>query len=122
MDATEIYYYTLESKTSSAEWTAAVESYPKRPKTSTGKVMASVFWHKHGINLIDYLEKDDTISREYYIEQCSVPQVQEKNGQIERIALRITFPPTVQSRSGPQLPLAVCRPQKKATRKEVWLK
>ncbi|GFV99303.1 hypothetical protein TNCV_1512751 [Trichonephila clavipes] len=34
-----------------AEWTAAGESYPKRPKTrmSSGKVMASVFWDAHGI-------------------------------------------------------------------------
>ncbi|CAK9826871.1 Histone-lysine N-methyltransferase SETMAR [Anthophora retusa] len=45
MDETWIHYYTPESKRSSAEWTAADESRPKRPKTQkpAGKVIASIF-------------------------------------------------------------------------------
>lgn len=69
MDETWIHHYTPESKRSSAEWTAAGESRPKRPKTqkSAGKIMASVFWDAHGILFIDYLEKGKTINSEYYM-------------------------------------------------------
>ena len=51
MDETWVQYYTLETKRSSAEWTAAGESRSKRPKTQqwAGKVMTSVFWEAHGI-------------------------------------------------------------------------
>ena len=50
---------------------AAVEandSAPKKAKTiaSARKVMASVFWDARGILLIDYLEKRQTITGEYY--------------------------------------------------------
>ena len=56
-------------KRSSAEWTAATKSRPKRPKTqqSAGKAMASVFWDAHGILFIDYLEKGKTINSDYYM-------------------------------------------------------
>ena len=69
MDETCTYHYTLETKGSSAEWTAAGESRPKRPKPQqwAGKVMASVFWDAHGIVFIDYLEKSKTINSDYYI-------------------------------------------------------
>jgi len=33
---------------------------------SAGKVMASAFWDAEGILFIDYLEKDKTITVEYY--------------------------------------------------------
>ena len=63
------HHYTPQTKRSSAEWTTACESRPKRPKTqqSAGKVMASVFWDALGILSIDYLEKSKTINREFYI-------------------------------------------------------
>ena len=69
MDETWINHFTPESNRQSAEWTAAGESRPKRPKTQTaaGKVMASVFWDSHGILFIDYLEKGKTINSEYYM-------------------------------------------------------
>ena len=64
MDETWIHHCTPETKRSPAEWTAADESHPKRPKTRqwAGKVMAPVFWDAHGILLIDYLEKGQTIN------------------------------------------------------------
>ena len=67
MDETWIYYYTPKTKISSAKWTAAGESRPKRPKTQqcAGKVMASVFCDAHGILFIDYLEKGKTINSDY---------------------------------------------------------
>ena len=53
----------------SAEWTAADESHPMKPKTQTsaGKVLASVFRDVQGILFINYLEKGRIINSEYYI-------------------------------------------------------
>ena len=61
MDETWIHYYTPESKRSSAEWTAAGESRPKRPKIqkSASKVMASVFWDVHDPDQYSYTMKPD---------------------------------------------------------------
>ena len=58
-----------KTKRSSAAWTAVGENRPKRPKTQqwAGKIMASVFWDAHGILFIDYLEKGETINRDYYV-------------------------------------------------------
>ena len=69
MDETWIHHFTQESYRQSAEWTAAGESHPKWPKmqTSTGKVLASVFWDAQGILFIDYLEKGRAINSKYYI-------------------------------------------------------
>ena len=67
MDETWIQHYTPETKRTLAEWTAAGESCPKRPKTQqwAGKVMAFVFWDAHSILFIDYLEKGKTINSDY---------------------------------------------------------
>ena len=70
MGETWIHHFTPETNRLSAEWTAASESRPKRPKTektSAGKVLASVFWDAQDIFFIDYLEKGSTINSEYYI-------------------------------------------------------
>ncbi|KAL7725918.1 hypothetical protein ACLKA6_000684 [Drosophila palustris] len=69
MDETWIHHFTPESNRQSAEWHAAGESRPKRPKTQqlAGKVMASVFWDAHGIIFIDYLQKGQTINSDYYM-------------------------------------------------------
>ena len=47
MVETWIHHFTPESNQQSAEWTAAGESHPKRPKTQTlaGKVLDSVLWN-----------------------------------------------------------------------------
>lgn len=69
MDETWIHHHTPESNRQSAEWTAAGEPRPKRPKSqkSAGKVMASVFWDAQGILFIDYLEEGKRINSEYYM-------------------------------------------------------
>ena len=69
IDETWIHHYTPETRRSSAEWKAAGENRPKRPKTQqwAGKVMASLFWDAHRILFIDYLEKGKTINNEYYM-------------------------------------------------------
>ncbi|GFY15331.1 mariner transposase [Trichonephila clavipes] len=57
-----LVYNILNQKRSSAEWTAAGESRPKRPKSqmSSDKAMVYVFWNAHGI-LFDYFEKGKTL-------------------------------------------------------------
>ncbi|GFU16288.1 mariner transposase [Nephila pilipes] len=112
VDETWIHHYTPESKRQSSEWRTAGESRPKTQQ-SAGKVMASVFWDTHGVIFIDYLEKGKSINSDYYIDllvrlkeeiakkttahaekknpfsprQCTLPQVDENNGKIERIGL-----------------------------------
>jgi hypothetical protein len=55
-------------KQQSKQWTEAGCSAPKKTSSvpSAGKVMASVVWDAKGILFIDYLEKGNTITREYY--------------------------------------------------------
>ena len=69
MDETWIHHFTPELERTSAEWRGEGESRPKRPKTqhSAGKLMASVFWDMHGILLIDFFPKGQTINSDYYI-------------------------------------------------------
>jgi len=68
MDETWIHHYTPETKQQSKQWTEAGCSAPKKISSvpSAGKVMASVFWDAEGILFIDYLEKGQTITGEYY--------------------------------------------------------
>jgi len=68
MDEKWIHHYTPESKQQSKQWTEAECSVPKKTRSvpSAGKVMASVFWDAKGILFIDYLEKGNTVTREYY--------------------------------------------------------
>ncbi|GFS75203.1 hypothetical protein TNCV_719141 [Trichonephila clavipes] len=58
----------------------------------------------------------------FHQDNAPCPKSKKKDSQTECIALQITFPPTVQSRTVPQRLLATCRPKKNAPRKEVWLK
>ena len=69
MEETLIYHFNSESNRQSPEWTAAGDSRPKWPKTqtSTGKVLAYVFWDAQGILFIYYLEKGRIINSIYYI-------------------------------------------------------
>ena len=69
INETCILHFTPESKKATAEWRGEGESWPKRPKTqqSASKVMASVFWDMHGILLIDFPPKGQSINSDYYI-------------------------------------------------------
>jgi histone-lysine N-methyltransferase SETMAR len=68
MDEIWIHRYTPESKRQSKQWTEDGCAAPKKTRSvpSAGKVMASVFWDAENILFIDYLEKDKTITGEYY--------------------------------------------------------
>ena len=68
VDETWIQHIIPESNQLSAEWTAAGENSPKRPKTQTsgGKFLASVFRDSQDILFIDFLEKMRSINSKYY--------------------------------------------------------
>ncbi|XP_014486230.1 PREDICTED: histone-lysine N-methyltransferase SETMAR-like [Dinoponera quadriceps] len=68
VDKIWIHRYTPESKKQPKRWTLAEKPVPKKAKTShsAGKVMTTVFWDSHGVLLVDYLQKEKTITGEYY--------------------------------------------------------
>ena len=73
VDETWIHYYKPETKNQSKMWTGSGESRPKKAKTvpSASKDMATIFWDSHDIILIDYLQKENIITGEYYAPLCS---------------------------------------------------
>ncbi len=90
--------------------------------------MTSIFWEARGIVYINYLENEKTTNSDYYTEllmrlkdkiarkqphmkkkknhissgQCIVPQINENNGQIERVGLQSASTPIILSRANPQ--------------------
>jgi histone-lysine N-methyltransferase SETMAR len=68
-ERTWISYFTPESKRHSLEWHHP--SSPKKPRkfkqtVSSQKVMATIFWDRKGVLLVDYLPKGTTINAERY--------------------------------------------------------
>jgi hypothetical protein len=68
MDETWLYHYDLETKQQSMEWwhSGSPRSKIFQVQKSAVKVLASIFWDREGILLIDYLPKGQTINVEYY--------------------------------------------------------
>jgi len=68
MDETWLYHYAPETKQQSLEWRHSGSPRPKkfRAKKSAGRVLASIFWDRDGVLLIDSLPKAQTINAEYY--------------------------------------------------------
>jgi hypothetical protein len=68
MDEIWLHHYDPDTKQQSMEWRHSGSPCPKifRMQKSPGKVLASIFWAKYGILLVDYLSKGQTISAEYY--------------------------------------------------------
>jgi histone-lysine N-methyltransferase SETMAR len=67
-DETWLYIYDPETKEQSKEWRHSGSPRPKKFRTqkSAKKVMASVFWDKDGILLVDYLPQGSSITGQYY--------------------------------------------------------
>ena len=63
-----VHHFDPETKKQSMQWKHIGSPPPRKFKkcSSTGNVMASIFWNTEGILLIDYLEKGHTINGEYY--------------------------------------------------------
>ncbi|UYV63135.1 hypothetical protein LAZ67_2003260 [Cordylochernes scorpioides] len=68
MDETWAHHFTPESKQQSMQWRHSGSPPPKKAKTvrSAGKVMLSVFWDSEGVLLLDFLNKGQTITGNYY--------------------------------------------------------
>jgi len=68
MDETWLYHYDPDTKQQSMEWQHSGSPSLKkfRVQKSAGKVLASIFWDKDGILLIDYPPKGHIINAEYY--------------------------------------------------------
>jgi hypothetical protein len=64
-----IHIHDLETKEQSKDSRHSGSLRPKKFKTqkSSSKVLASVFWDKDGILLVDYLENGAIITAEYYV-------------------------------------------------------
>jgi histone-lysine N-methyltransferase SETMAR len=69
-DESWFHYSEPESKMQSSVWKASHEPTPVKALTapSAGKQMATVFWDKEGILLIEWLPRGATINSEYYIQ------------------------------------------------------
>jgi len=70
-DETWVKHVTCETKKLSMEW--GHTSSPKRPRKclqtlSARKIMATVFWDREGVLLVDFLERGSTINSEAYCE------------------------------------------------------
>lgn len=70
-DETWVHHYDPESKQESMQWRRKGDKPPVKFKVtpSAGKIMATIFWDSEGILLIDYKDKGETITGEYY---CNV--------------------------------------------------
>ncbi|UYV63100.1 hypothetical protein LAZ67_2003132 [Cordylochernes scorpioides] len=68
MDETWAHHFTPESKQQSMQRRHSGSPPPKKAKTvpSAGKVMVSVFWDSEGVLLLDFLNKGQTITDNYY--------------------------------------------------------
>nr|CAH7765296.1 unnamed protein product [Callosobruchus chinensis] len=69
-DETWAHHYTPETKESSKQWRHSDSPKPKKFKAtlSAGKVMATVFWDRHGVLLVDFMPRGTTINAARYCE------------------------------------------------------
>ena len=68
VDETWVHYYEPENKAHSRQWVGPGSPRSKKFKTqpSAGKMMATVFWDKKGIIMLDFLPKRSKITGVYY--------------------------------------------------------
>lgn len=69
-DETWVHHTTPETKQQSMVWQKKGAPPPKKAKVvlSAGKVMATVFWDRKGVLLVDYLPRGQTINADRYCE------------------------------------------------------
>lgn len=70
-DETWVHHYTPETKRASMQWKHVTSPSPRkfRVQRSAGKVMATVFWDVKGVLLLDFLERNHTITGQHYSDQ-----------------------------------------------------
>ncbi|UYV84423.1 hypothetical protein LAZ67_X002121 [Cordylochernes scorpioides] len=89
MDETWAHYFTPESKQQSMQWRYSGSPPPKKAKTvpSAGKVMVSVFWDSEGVLLLDFPNKGQTITGDYYanlVKQLREAIKEKRRGKLSR--------------------------------------
>lgn len=69
-DETWAHYYTPEMKEQSKQWRHSNSPKPKKFKQekSAGKIMATVFWDRKGVLLVDFMPSGTTINADRYCE------------------------------------------------------
>jgi histone-lysine N-methyltransferase SETMAR len=67
-DETWVHYYQPESKQASMQWKHVASPTPTKFKVvqSAGKVMATVFWDVHGVLLVEFQERGQTVNAASY--------------------------------------------------------
>lgn len=73
-DETWVYHKDPESKMESMQWKHRTSPTPKkfRVEKSAGKVMATVFWDKDGLLLLEFMPRKSTINGEVYANTLAV--------------------------------------------------
>ncbi|UYV72345.1 hypothetical protein LAZ67_9002716 [Cordylochernes scorpioides] len=89
MDETWAHHFTPESKQQSMQWRHSGSPPPKKAKAvpSVGKVMLSVFWDSEGVILLDFLNKGQTITGDYYsnlVKQLREAIKEKRRGKLSR--------------------------------------
>ncbi|UYV61879.1 hypothetical protein LAZ67_1006929 [Cordylochernes scorpioides] len=89
MDDTWAHHFTPESKQQSMQWRHSGSPPPKKAKTvpSAGKVMVSVFWDSEGVLLLDFLNKGQTITDNFYanlVKQLRESIKEKRRGKLSR--------------------------------------
>jgi hypothetical protein len=84
-----LHPYDPETKEQSKEWSHSGSPRPKKFKTqnSSSKLLASIFWDKDKILLVDYLEKDANIKAEYYVarlDKLKLQLVSKRRGKLSK--------------------------------------
>ena len=69
-DETWAFHFTPETKQQSREWRHSSSPKPRKFKTtqSAGKVMATVFWDRKGVLVVDFMAHGTTINADRYCE------------------------------------------------------
>ena len=69
-DETWVHYWTPETKEASKQWKTRDEPTPVKFKEqpSAGKVMATVFWDRQGVLLVEYLADRSTLTQDTYFD------------------------------------------------------
>ncbi|UYV77657.1 hypothetical protein LAZ67_15001833 [Cordylochernes scorpioides] len=89
MDETWAHHFTPESKQQSMQWRHSCSPPAKKAKTvpTAGKVMVSVFWDSEGVLLLDFLNKGQTITGDYYanlVKQLREAIKEKRRGKLSR--------------------------------------
>jgi len=92
MDETKLYHYQPKTKQQSVEWRHSGSPHPNkfRVQKSAEKFLASIFWDKDGILLINYLPKGQCINTDYYsslLMQLKDILKEKRRGKITKVVL-----------------------------------